>query len=120
MRVLAETLAADALSGLAFSHAINSFTFFAGIVFLAKRTSGVYDQRRDGFEIIQQVVWQRIESAVQHMRAQETEVNRIAIGPRVSEAADTDAPASSADVFNDDGLSKRLSHPLGKDSPDYI
>ena len=54
------------------------------------------------------------------MRAHETEVNRIAIGPRASSPAGTDAPVRSADVFDDDGLSKRPSHPLGHNSPDHI
>jgi hypothetical protein len=68
-----------------------------------KRSRGQWCDRR---EIIQHVVRKRIKSAVQHIPAQETEVNRIAIWPRTSGTAGTDAPVRSADIFDDDGLSK--------------
>ncbi len=77
-------------------------------------------KRRDGFEIIQHIVWKGIESAVQHMPAQETEVDCIAIGPRAVNSADTDAPVGASHVFDDNWLPKRVFHALGKDSPDHI
>jgi hypothetical protein len=80
----------------------------------------VPDQWRNRREIIQHVVLERIESAVQDIRTQETQVNRITIGPRASGAAGTDAPLSSGDVFDDDRLSKRTSYPFGDDSADDI
>jgi hypothetical protein len=54
------------------------------------------------------------------MPAQETEVDGVAIRPRASNAADTDAPVCSADVFDNDRLSERHSHSLCKDSPDHV
>jgi hypothetical protein len=54
------------------------------------------------------------------MVPQKTDVNRVTIGPRTGNAAGTDAPVCSADVFDDDGLRERTSHPLGDDSRDHI
>jgi hypothetical protein len=64
---------ADALLGLAFSQAISSFMSFAGIVFLAKRTTGTVASGAIGREIIQHVVLKRIESAVENMRTKAAE-----------------------------------------------
>ena len=49
-----------------------------------------------------------------------TEVDRMAIGPRTSEAADADTTVGPADVFDDDGLAKGPSHPLSKDPRDHV
>src|SRR5262249_16695070 len=88
--------------------------------FPCKHDQRISDEWRDRLEIIQHVVWKRTENAVQNMPAQGAEADRIAIGPRARDAIDTDAPVSPADVFHDDGLSKRVSHPLGEHSSDYI
>src|ERR1700733_954257 len=54
------------------------------------------------------------------MPAQETEVDGVAIRPRASNASDTDAPVCSADVFDNDRLSERHSHPLCEDPPYHV
>src|SRR6202162_3538009 len=54
------------------------------------------------------------------MRGYETDFNRIAIGPRVSSPPGPDASIRSGDVFDDDRLSKRHSHPFGHDSSDHV
>src|SRR5262249_53767449 len=65
-------------------------------------------------EIIHDVIWKRIESAVHHMWGGATQLNRVAIRSRAGDAAGADAPIRPADVFDDDGLSKRTSHAFGK------
>jgi hypothetical protein len=89
---------------------------FAGIPCLAKRINGVSPNA----EIGTNHSTGRIESAVQQMRGRRPQINRVAIGPRTSSPADTDAPIRSSGIFKDDGLSKRRSHPLGHDTPEHI
>src|ERR1700680_2640473 len=54
------------------------------------------------------------------MRGHDTEVNRMAIGPRASSPADPDAPVRSGNVFYDDRLSKGAPHHFGPNSPAHI
>jgi hypothetical protein len=61
-----------------------------------------------------------MESAIQHMRAAAAEDDRIAIRPRASDPADSYDPVRSGDVFDDDRLSQRTSHPLGNYTPEHI
>jgi hypothetical protein len=49
-----------------------------------------------------------------------TEVNRLAVGDCASETAGRDGSIRASDVFDDDWLSKRLSHLLGKYPCDRI
>src|SRR5262249_37454645 len=65
-------------------------------------------------------IWKRIQGAVQHMRRCATQLNRVAVRSRPGGPAGTDAPIRSADVFDDDGLSKRASYVLGKDPRDSV
>ena len=112
--------AAEALLELAFSQAINSFRSFTGRVFPAKSTTGLLAKGKIGAKSFKKIVWKRIESTVQHIPRKVTKVNRVAIWPRASSLANTDASITSADIFDDDGLSKRGSHWLGDKSPDDI
>jgi hypothetical protein len=50
------------------------------------------------------------------MRAGAAEFNRIAVRPRAGSPASTDAPVRSTDVFDDNGLSMRVSNSLGHNS----
>src|ERR1700686_568086 len=59
----------------------------------------------------------RIGSAVQHVVSEKPYIDRIAIGLRPSGPAGTDAAVGAADIFDNDRLSERTSHPLGNDSP---
>jgi hypothetical protein len=57
------------------------------------------------------------------MRTYETQLNRIAIGPRTRSPAGSDAAFRSADVFDDNGLSKQpligsaISRPISSRGP---
>jgi hypothetical protein len=65
-------------------------------------------------------VLKRIISAVQHVRAHGAKVECVAVGPRASRPAGTDAPVRPADIFNDNRLAQRSPHPLAKKPSDYI
>src|SRR5271169_6049452 len=67
--------------------------------FSSKKNKWSRDQWGDRREIIQHVVLKRIESAVQHVRADEAEVDRVAVGPRASNSAGTDATVRSTHIF---------------------
>jgi hypothetical protein len=48
------------------------------------------------------------------------EVYRISVGPGASDPAGTDVSVRSADIFDNDGLSKRFSHPISENTRKYI
>src|SRR5215831_8997829 len=77
-------------------------------------------EQRDRLEIIQHVVLKRVDSPVQHMRAQEADAESITIGYRTHDAAHADGPSGASYVFNDDGLAERDPHALGHNAPDRI
>jgi hypothetical protein len=58
--------------------------------------------------------------AIEHLRAAGAEDNRIAIRLGASAPTNPDAPIRSADVYNNDRLTKRCPHPLSNDAPDHI
>src|ERR1700730_8885127 len=54
------------------------------------------------------------------MRGDRAKHDRIAVGPRASSAADTDASISTTDVFDDDRLANQSSQAVGHDPTDRI
>src|SRR5215472_2394147 len=54
------------------------------------------------------------------MRVHLAKVNCIAVGSRAYSATDSDVTVATSNVFDDDGLSKRASHPLGYKSSDNV
>jgi hypothetical protein len=70
----------------------------------ARKTSGKKkvwkrDQWRDGREIIQHVILQRINSAVQHVVPKKTQVNRVAVGLSAGSPAGANGAVRAADYF---------------------
>src|SRR3954467_15944311 len=82
----------------AFSHATSSVMFCAGIVFLARRSSGFRVSRPIGSEVLLQIVGQRVNRAVADMRVPLTEIDRVAVGRRARDSPHADAAAGAADV----------------------
>jgi hypothetical protein len=110
----------EAFSGFAFSPVDQFVQVPRPHRFPCKKDKRNSYERRDRREIIQYVVRKRIQSAVEYMRAHVPEVNRVAIGRRVNGAAETDASGRPGDIFDDNRLSKVLSHPLGDDAAEHI
>jgi hypothetical protein len=79
----------------------------------------VRDQRH-GFEIGQQVVGQRIDRAVDDVRAPMPDAQRIAVARRASDPADGDVAARAGNVLDDDRLSERGPHALAEDARDGV
>ena len=67
-------------------------------------------------EVFQQVVLQRIDRAVDDVRAIVSDAQRIAIRRGAYDSADSDASAGAGRVFHHDGLAERPAHPLGHDA----
>jgi hypothetical protein len=82
-------VATDSLSGLSFSQAINSPRFFAGKLFLATIHIGVLAREPDRLEIPDDIVLKRIGRSIHHMRFPVTDAERVAIGGRARDLADS-------------------------------
>jgi hypothetical protein len=61
----------------------------------------------DWFEILQYIVLETIDGAVEYMRAQEPSAERVAIGGCASHMAHTNGPCCPRDVFDNDWLGQR-------------
>jgi hypothetical protein len=85
-----------------------------------KKNERARGEQRDRHKIIQNIVSNRVESAVEHVRGQASKCNRIAVRSCASSSAYAYASIGSADIFNDDGLSERSPHAFGHHSRDYI
>ena len=77
-------------------------------------------QLRDRLEIAQQIVGQRVDRAVDHVRAPVADAQRVAVGCRFRDAADADAAGGAGDVFDDDILPERAAHMLGHQAPHHV
>jgi hypothetical protein len=85
-----------------------------------------YDQRsdirqqRDGFEVILNVVWQRVDGTVDDMGIPETDNQRVSIrsGPR--DPADANAAIRARDVLDQGGLAERLPNALSDHAPEQV
>ena len=76
--------------------------------------------QRDRLEIVQHVVWQLVDRAVDHMRAPMADTDRVAVGRGARDASDADRARRSGCVLDDDGLAERRPHPLAHDPRDRI
>ena len=78
-----------------------------------RKQDWISNQRRNWCEIVQNIIGKRIVGAIEHMGPEETEADRIAVGPRTRNPTRADAPVPPADVFDDDVLPKRFCHAQG-------
>src|SRR5258708_5601607 len=76
---------------------------------------GLNSELGDRRKIIEHVERQRKNRAVDAMRAQCTDAHAVAVGRGTRDAADTQRPRSTTDVFNDHWLTERHSQALTDD-----
>jgi len=88
--------------------------------FPGKNQLRLSNEQRYRLEIVQYVVLERIESAVQHVRSHRTRADSVAIGCRPGDAASPNAAACAGHVLDNDRLTKRCPHSLGHDAPNHV
>ena len=72
-------------------------------------------QQRDRFEIVQHVILQGIDRAVDDMCAPDAVDQRVAVGRGARDPADADAAPRATDVLDDDRLAEQGPHAFGQD-----
>src|SRR5215831_3572874 len=77
---------------------------------------GITWQPRDGFEIRTDVVGQRINRAIDHVRWPVADAHGIAVGSGAYGASNSDRAGRAGHVFDDDWLAQRRAHRLAQDS----
>ncbi len=82
----------DTFSWFAFSHATSSVRVLAGSDAARQHQQRACDQERDRLEIRHHVVAQRIDGAVEHLRADVADADGVAVRRRARDAADADRP----------------------------
>jgi hypothetical protein len=90
----------DALPGFALSHAIGRNAF------LRSDQNRVAHDEPDRRKVLEQIVLQRIDSAVGDVSGPVALHERVAVGRCPSDAADADAARSARYVFDNDGLAQ--------------
>ena len=75
---------------------------------------------RNRRKILDDVVGQRINGAVDNMRAPNAEAERVSVRRRACDPADANAPRRAAHVLDDDRLTQRHLHVLGDDAGDRV
>jgi hypothetical protein len=83
---------------------------------LADHDHRVAGQQHDRLEIPQQVIRQRVDRPVDHMRAPVADAERIAVRGRACDPTDADRARRSGHVLDDDALAERSAHRLGQDA----
>src|SRR6516225_1323149 len=94
--------------------------YFGGVMLMGsmsptrcRKQDWISNQRRNWCEIVQNIIGKRIVGAIEHMGPEETEADRIAVGPRTRNPTRAHAPVRPGDVFDDDVLTERLCHACG-------
>src|SRR5262249_56008760 len=77
-----------------------------------------YARQPYGLEIVDQVVLQRVDGAVDHLSGPGSIEKRVAVGRRADDPADADRSRGAGHVLDDDGLAER--HALGDDARNRI
>ena len=81
------------------------------------RIAGIH---RDRFEVLQHIILQRVDGAVDDVRTDMPDAERIAIRRRANHAADGDTSRRARRVLNDDALSQRRGHALPQNAGDRV
>ena len=109
-----------AVPGLALSHATSPREIVDGQRQPADHQIRVAGNQRDRLEILEHVVGERIDRAVDDVRAPVAEAQRVAVRRCTRDAAMGDAAGGAAVVLDDDGGAERHAHALGDDAPDGV
>ena len=80
----------------------------------------VRDQR-DGFEIIDHVVGERVDRRIEDVRGgRDAERQRVAVGFRAGNPAGSECPVRSGRVIDDDGLAEERLHAFDDDARNHV
>ena len=82
----------------------------------AEQQLRIAGDHRDRFEVFQQIIWQRIDGAVEDVCRDVPDAKRIAIRRGASDTADTDTSRCTRHVLDDNGLSKLDRHALSQNA----
>ena len=93
-----------ALSGFAFSQAINLRQILRRHGFLGDDEERLGGDQRHRLEVVQQVVGEREDRGVQDVRGPAAENERVAVGRRAGDPADAEIAGGAANVFDDDRI----------------
>ena len=78
------------------------------MAFFARITLRIVRDQRNGFEIVDHVVGERVDRSVHHVRGErDAEGQRVAVGLRAGDPADTEGAVCARHVFDDDRLAER-------------
>jgi hypothetical protein len=86
----------------------------------AEKQLRIAGNHRDRFEVLQQIIRQRIDCAVEDVCSDVPDANRIAIRRGASDTADADTSRCTRHVLNDDALSKLNRHALSQNAGQRI
>ena len=73
-----------------------------------------------GSKSLEEIVRQRVDRAVDHMRAPVADAERVAVRCRFRDTADADRAGGAGDVFDDDVLPERAAHMLGHHAAHHV
>ena len=76
--------------------------------------------QRDRLEVLHQIVLERVDGAVRHVGAPLADAERVAVGRRARDTADSDGAAGAGDVLDDHGLAQDLPHAFRHDAADHV
>ena len=63
---------------------------------------------------------ERVDSAINDVRAQMSDANRVAIGNRMGGTADADGPVRARNALDDNGLFERFAHSFGQQTRNRV
>ena len=76
--------------------------------------------QRDRLEILQHIVRERIDRAVDHVGAPVADADRVAVGRGTRNPADPDVAVGAGHVLDDDALAERCAHVLRHGACDHV
>jgi hypothetical protein len=77
-------------------------------------------QQRDRIEVFQEIIGERIDRAVDDMRAPVADAERVAVGRRAHDTSNRDRARGAGRVLDHDGLSERAAHALAENARDRV
>ena len=77
-------------------------------------------EQRHRLEVVQDVIWERVDRAVYDVRVPGADADRVAVGRRSGGSAHADGPSRPGHILNDNGMAKRQLHAFSHDAGERI